>query len=259
MRNLLETLVVSFSMYSALPMPAVDWNEQNMKYALCAFPLVGAVLALLLWGWTALCGRLAFPGLLRGAGFCLLPVVLTGGIHLDGLADTSDALASYASPEHRQEILADPHCGAFAVIRLCAWFVGYFALCCALSPTPAALLCWGLSFVLSRALSGYAVAAFPLARSTGLAHTFASTAHKAAVRSILAVAAAGCALGLILAGGLSGLFMVLSAALVLAHYRRTAMKQFGGISGDLAGWFLQRAEFWMLAALVLGQHTEALL
>ena len=57
MRNLLETLVVSFSMYSALPMPAVDWNEQNMKYALCAFPLVGAVLALLLWGWTALCGR----------------------------------------------------------------------------------------------------------------------------------------------------------------------------------------------------------
>ena len=46
---------------------------------------------------------------------------------------------------------------------------------------------------------------------------------------------------------------------VFVNYARTVRKQFGGLSGDLAGWFLQRAEFWMLAALVLCQYGEKLL
>jgi adenosylcobinamide-GDP ribazoletransferase len=53
--------------------------------------------------------------------------------------------------------------------------------------------------------------------------------------------------------------MVLAAAAVFGHYAYTARKKFGGLSGDLAGWFLQRAEYWMLAALVLCQYGEALL
>ena len=53
--------------------------------------------------------------------------------------------------------------------------------------------------------------------------------------------------------------MLAAALAVFWHYARTAQKEFGGISGDLAGWFLVRAELWMLAALVLCQHGEALL
>ena len=53
--------------------------------------------------------------------------------------------------------------------------------------------------------------------------------------------------------------MTLAAVIVLWGYVRTARRDFGGISGDLAGWFLQRAEFWMLAALVLWQYGEAFL
>ena len=44
--RLLETIIVAFSMFSALPMPAVEWNEKNRKYSLCAFPLIGAVIGL---------------------------------------------------------------------------------------------------------------------------------------------------------------------------------------------------------------------
>ena len=39
----LQTIAVAFAMFSALPMPQFDWNEKNMRYALCAFPLVGVV------------------------------------------------------------------------------------------------------------------------------------------------------------------------------------------------------------------------
>ena len=43
----LETVCVAFAMFSALPVPHVDWNEQNMRYAMAAFPLVGAVIGAL--------------------------------------------------------------------------------------------------------------------------------------------------------------------------------------------------------------------
>lgn len=252
-----ETIAVALAMFSALPMPQPEWNEKNMRYAMCAFPLVGVVIALAWWGWAAIAGWLEFPTLLRAAGFCLLPVLITGGIHLDGYADTSDALASWAPPERRQEILQDTHCGAFAVIRLCTLFAASFALCGAMEVTEAALWCGGLSFVLSRSLSGLAIAWFPLARNTGLAHTFATAAAKSRTRAVLTIVAVLTAAALCALGGWMGVVMVLAALAALGWYHRTAMKLFGGISGDLAGWFLQKAELWMLAALVLYQCVEA--
>ena len=150
--TLLETAAVAFAMFSAVPVPQPVWNEKNMRYALCAFPLVGVVCGLAWWGWAALAARLSFPLLLRAAGLCLAPVLVTGGIHLDGYADTCDALASCAAPEKKQEILKDPHCGAFAVIRLCTYFTAYLGLCAAVDCTPRAVLCMGLGFVLERAL-----------------------------------------------------------------------------------------------------------
>ena len=71
--------------------------------------------------------RAAPAGPCQAAGFALIPVWITGGIHLDGYADTCDALSSYGDREKKLEILKDPHCGAFAVIRLCSYFLAYFA------------------------------------------------------------------------------------------------------------------------------------
>ena len=242
----LETIGVAFAMFSAVPVPRIDWNERNMRYAMAVFPLIGAVIGAL---W-CVCGALPLPDMLRAAGFCLIPVAVTGGIHLDGYADTSDALSSYGDREKKLDILKDPHCGAFAVIRLCSYFVAYFALCCCVQFTPQVGAVWLLALVLERACSGYAVAAFPLAKNTGLAHTFATAADRTTVRRVL-----GC-LGIVLAVALFALgggVLVLAAGFVLWRYHRVAVKQFGGITGDLAGWFLQKAELYMLAALVFCQ------
>lgn len=245
-----ETIAVAFGMFSALPLPQPEWSARNMRYALCAFPLVGLACGAFWWGWAWLCSWLDLPVLLRAAGFCLAPVLTSGGIHLDGYADTCDALASYTSPEKKREILQDPHCGAFAVIRLCCYFVAYYSLCGVIQPAVRAGVCVTACFVLERILSGLAVAAFPLAKDTGLAHTFATAADQKRVRCILAAAAVPVSGILLLCqGGLA----VLAAFLVFAHYHQTAVKKFGGLSGDLAGWFLQRAELWMLAGIVASQ------
>ena len=244
--TVLQTIAVAFAMFSALPVPQFEWNEKNMRYAMCAFPLIGLVCG----GLWCLCGVLPLPELARAAAFCLVPVAVTGGIHLDGYADTSDALSSYGDREKKLEILKDSHCGAFAVIRLCCYFVAYFGLCGSVRFTPRAGLCWTLALVLERALSGFAVAAFPLAKDTGLAHTFATAADKTTVRrvlTVLAVVLAACMMFL------HGWALVLAALAVLFYYNKMSAKQFGGITGDLAGWFLQRAELWMLAALAVSQ------
>ena len=121
----LQTIAVAFAMFSAIPVPQFDWNEKNMRYAMCAFPLIGVVIGA---AW-CVCGAMPLPGLAKAAGFALIPVWITGGIHLDGYADTCDALSSYGDREKKLEILKDPHCGAFAVLRLCSYFAAYLALC----------------------------------------------------------------------------------------------------------------------------------
>lgn len=254
---LLQTVAVAFAMFSALPVPQPVWNEKNMRYALCTFPMVGVVCALAYWLWTVVCTCWPVPVWLQAAGYCLAPVWITGGIHLDGYADTCDALASYADAARKQEILKDPHCGAFALIRVCSYFVAYFVLCASLTMDRQALLCLGLGFVLERALSGWAVAALPLAKHTGLAYTFATAADRQTVRRFLAGLVGVLCVALVILGGVAGGAMAVAALLVLWRYRVVAQKQFGGISGDLAGWFLQKTELWMLAALVACRIVEA--
>ena len=250
----LQTIIVAFSMFSALPMPQIEWNSRNMRYSLCAFPLVGAVIGGVCWLWVRLCGILALPVELRGAGLCLIPVLLTGGIHLDGYADTCDALASHAEPSRKREILKDPHLGAFAAIRLGVYFVASFALWTALPKYPGwAMLC---AFCLSRTLSALALTAFPLAQGSGLARSFAEAADRRRVRTILTVCAAFLCIAISFCGGWT---MAAAAVLAFLYYRHMARTQFGGLSGDLAGWFLQTAELWMLGALVFAEYVEALL
>ena len=252
--KLAETIAVAFSMYSALPVPQFAWDGKNMKYAMCAFPLVGAAVGALVWAAGRLCMVLSLPQLLRGAALCLIPVLVTGGIHLDGYCDTSDALASHASPERMREILEDPHIGAFAAIRLAVYMTASFALCCELSEElfPAA----AVSFCVSRCLSGLSVCCFPLAKKTGLAYAFASVADRKRVSQILCLELAVCAAAAVAAGGAAGIAMLALAGLCYWHYYQTAVRKFGGLSGDLAGWFLQRCELGMLAVLCMASFVR---
>lgn len=111
MRTIFETIAAAFSMFSALPVPCVEWNERNTRWLLAVFPLVGIVTGGLCRGWVVLCGWLSLPDMMRGAGLTLLPVLITGGIHLDGFADTWDALSSHAPPEKNRRFYRTPTWG----------------------------------------------------------------------------------------------------------------------------------------------------
>lgn len=251
--TMIRAIAISFSMFSVIPMPRVEWNAKNMRYSLCVFPLIGGVIGGLCWLWIYLCDLLSLPVFLKGAGLCAIPVLLTGGIHLDGFADTHDALASHADPEKRREILKDPHTGAFATIRVCLYFILAFSIWVSLPDWNGISVI--LMFCLSRTLSGLALVFFPLAEE-GLARTFADAADKKKVRTVLIALTAVLCAGLIFA---KGVLLIPAAAAVFCMYYWMVRKRFGGTSGDLAGWFLQTAELWMLAALFLTGYLEAMI
>lgn len=143
------------------------------------------------------------------------------------------------------------------MIRLCGYFAAHLALCAALRPTGEALWCMGLAFVLERGLSGLAITRFPLAKNTGLAHTFATAADRRTAGRVLMLECALAGGGTIALGGVAGIVMLAAALVAFWRCRVVADREFDGLSGDLAGWFLQRAELWMLAALVICQMLEA--
>ena len=249
----LDSVIIAFSMFSRVPMPKRDWNVGTMRWVMAAFPLVGVCVGALVFGWGWLCAAAGFGPFLRGAGFFILPALFTGGIHLDGFCDVADALASHTQPERAREIMADSHLGAFAAIGLAVYALAFAGVSSELAADVPALLCFALLFVLSRALSGLAVVFFPCAKDSGLARAFADSAARTSSAVVLLVFAACCAALLLWQGGVSGGIALALCLLVLLLYRRTAVKRFGGINGDLAGWFLQLCELAGLAGLVAGR------
>lgn len=254
----LRSLVIAFSMFSLLPVPTLKWRDDNMRYVLAALPLVGVVIGLLIRAWLWAAAALGFGAVLTAAGLTLLPVAVTGGIHLDGFCDTVDALASHAPPKRRREILKDPHTGAFAVIGVVSYLIFYFSLSAELKITAATPLLLGLMFVLSRTLSGLSVLLFSANAGEGLLYTFKSSADKKTSFIILSVFFLLSVTGLLCISIAAGMMMVAAALLCFLYLFVMSRRQFGGMSGDLAGFFLQISELFMLVPIIIFEKVVSL-
>lgn len=239
----MRSAVIAFAMYSKIPMPRVEWDKKSLAWALCWFPLVGAVIGAVLLGWFWLWERFDL-GALGAAGAALLPIAISGGIHMDGLCDTCDALASNQERARRLEILKDSHAGAFACIGCGVYLLALFAawleapLCPALALSP----------VLSRCLSGLAAVSWKNARGSGLLASFTQPMDAGRAKAVLLCLSVLVMAGMVL---LDGYAAVLAAALSFLWYRRMAFRAFGGITGDTAGWFLQICELFQVLGMAV--------
>ena len=246
---MLRSCIAAFSLYSKIPMPKIQWEDRTMRYSMCFFPLVGLVLgALEIFSFWLFTEVLPLGTILTAAVLTVLPVLLTGGIHIDGYLDTVDALSSWKSPEERRRILKDPHVGAFAVIYAGVLFLLAFGGWTEIRWTTIGVAATG--FVLSRALSGLSVVTFPKAGEEGTVKTIASQSP-ASVKFILAAEALVCAAVMIILQPGCGIASVITALLIFTYYYVMSKKRFGGISGDLAGYFLCLCELGILLAAVI--------
>lgn len=247
----MKSVIIAFAMYSKLPMPRVDWEEKALSWALCWFPLVGLFIGAVLWLWLALARWLGFGDVFTAAFALLLPIALSGGIHLDGFCDTCDALSSHQSRERKLEILKDSACGAFAVLYCGVYLLLSFALYYE-GYAAGWIYAFAPAFVLSRCLSGLCAVTMPNARRAGMLCAFtAGVERKRAVAALALVLLADGALLLFLSPVVGGAVLACALASVL-YYRRMAMGEFGGVTGDTSGFFLQVCELAMLAGAWIG-------
>jgi adenosylcobinamide-GDP ribazoletransferase len=257
MKSLWNSFVVAFSMYSKIPMPRADWEKENMKYSLCFFPWIGLVIGLLELGWFYLAGWLAFGTVFRSAVMVLIPVAVTGGIHLDGLLDTADALSSWREKERRLEILKDSHAGAFAVITGLVYFLLAFGTASQVNGECLPVLC--LSFALARTYSALSVENFPKANPSGTAAAFRDNSRRNRVNTVMAVYLILICTGAVLLDPLYGFLAAVASAAVFWYYHHMAMKYFGGMTGDLAGFFVSVCELVTALTVVIGNRIAEMM
>lgn len=254
-----RTAAISFSMYSKIPMPHFEWREEDMKYTLCFFPWIGGVIGVCvgLVGWAG--GCLGFHTGFLAAILSVLPLIVSGGIHMDGYLDTIDALSSWQTKERRLEILKDPHTGAFAIIGAGAYFLLNYGCFYQLIENE----CFngsvgrgiqiGALFFLSRTLSGLSLLFFQMAKKEGTLYTFAHGAQKKGTTIVLVIYLATAIAAVCLCQPFYGCGMIATAAACFCYYRWMSYHYFGGITGDLAGYFLQLCELSVMVVLsVLG-------
>lgn len=244
----MQSLIIAFSMYSRIPMPKCEWSERGMRYSMCFFPLVGAVLGVCAAGVYYGLGALGFGGISRALILAVVPILVTGGIHMDGYLDTVDAKSSWKSTEEKLLILKDPHMGAFA----CIYGIVYLFLTAAFwaEAGTGEILSIAIGYIFSRILSALSVVTFRKAKKEGMAAASAN-ASSGSVRWILILEMAACAAAMTAVCPRYGLTSLAVGFCCFGWYHHMACKSFGGITGDLAGYFLQVCELGVLAGIVL--------
>ena len=241
-KMLARSFAMAFTCFSRIPMPRVDWCPRNLRFMMAAFPLVGAVIGAAVFLWALLAQQAQLGVLLTAAGIILVPLGISGAIHMDGFCDVVDALSSHAEPARKREILKDPHSGAFASICGASYLILSVAVASELSLTSRATPVLATLFVLSRCVSAFCVLAVPRSTETGMLASFQVAADKKPAIILVALEALAC-WGLVCwISWETALVLLVVALAVTVYVVRMARREFGGWSGDSAGFLLQTLE-----------------
>jgi len=249
-------LVAALGMLSVLPAARGRAPEpEDLAAAVPFFPVVGGLFGLVLWGAYRGLEAAGLPDPVRGALLTVLLVLLTGGLHLDGLADTCDGLAG-TTRERRLAIMADTATGAFGVVGVACLLLVKAAALSALEAA-AALPALVLAPVLGRWAMVLALFAFPYARGqSGLGYHFKEGARWPALVVATAFAAAP-ALALLPAGTAAG--AVGLAGVVTLGLGRWMSARLGGLTGDVYGAVCEVVETATLITVPLLVRTAGLI
>lgn len=234
-------LLVALGFLTRIPVPSRVFDDAHARRtSLAWYPMVGLVVGVLLAGLFLLLPR--EHALLSAALTLLAWVALTGGLHLDGLADSADAwVGGFGDRARTLEIMKDPCSGPAGVTAIVSLLLLKCAALASLSVENAWLL-W-LSPLLARSALTAAFVTTPYVRRGGLGSALKDAPRGACVMALLCVVAA------CIACGLPGLCALASALVVFVLWRRACLRRLGGFTGDTAGALAELVEAGVLVAL----------
>ncbi len=249
--NQYRELVAALRFLSVLPAPGSallfdkDETAPRLVIGYEYFPLIGLLLAILLWLLVLLFSRL-LPQLALSALVVIALVILTGGLHFDGLMDTCDGLFGGRTRERKLEIMRDSRVGSFGVLGALSILLLKFALLASI-PTQSLPLALLLTLPSARWSMTLALHVFPPARPTGLgaAYHHAITPGRLLITGLVALVIA------LLIGHFIGLIAWITSSLVALLIGLSITKNIGGITGDSCGAIDETVEVATLLMLVM--------
>jgi len=239
----MRALLAAIGFLTRIPVPAYALSGLSSPSSQLAwYPavglLIGGVLACIAWLLSS-----AAP-LLAAALLLVAWVALTGGLHLDGLADMADAwVGGLGDRERTLAIMKDPRSGPMGVAAVVLVLLLKFAALASLAHPATAL--W-LAPLLGRAVLTAAFMTTPYVRSGGLGSVLLGASRKACVISVTV------ALVVALCAGGAGLRAVIATLVVLGCWRWSCLHRLGGMTGDTCGALTELTEAAVLVVLALG-------
>ncbi|KRG40742.1 cobalamin synthase [Stenotrophomonas panacihumi] len=241
---MIDGLLVALGFLTRIPVPAgVFAREGAQARSLPWYPLVGLVVGIVL---ASLAWALQHsPPLLLAALVVAAWAWLTGGLHLDGLADTADAwIGGMGDRERTLAIMKDPRSGPAGVTALVLVLLLKFAAIASL-PGPAQWPALVLAPLLGRAALTAAFLSTPYVRTGGMGAPLAGASRLACGLALLAT------LALVACVGRRAVIALLVVFAVFWLWRRACMRRLGGMTGDTCGALAEAVEVAVLVALAL--------
>lgn len=234
---MITDLIRAFAFLTILPVPQTAEGRPGRAFAY--FPLVGLVIGLAVFATASI---QFLPGDITAFLTLIVWVILTGGLHLDGFADSCDGLLATTSPERRLEVMKDPRAGSWAVIGIALLLLGKYVALRHVTPVslilPPVLGRWGM------VLAAYA---FPYARTSGLGTYFRDGLGRTQVIAATTI--------ILMVGVIYGwplfLLVVVPPILIAILGRWASRRLGGGLTGDVYGALCELVELVCLLVLIL--------
>lgn len=240
---MIRQLVAAVQFLTVIPLGRKSCDPSALAGSSGYFPVVGLLLGFLLVGLARVCAWIGCPPFAAHTVTIVALIILTGGLHLDGLSDTCDGFASSREKERILEVMRDSHAGVMGVlgvvcvILLKIAFLGSLAA----SDTAPALL---LMCVLSRWSLAGSIYLFPYARPEGKVRVFRAGITRKSVLIATAVALLAAAVF----AGARGIALALAVAAGALLFNAYVRRRIGGITGDTLGACNELMEIVVLAA-----------
>lgn len=242
---MVRSLRAAVSFLTVIPVGNAD-GSGGERLGRAYFPAIGAAVGLMAGLVFVIVAAISTP-LLAAASAVAALTLLTGALHLDGLADSADGLLGRGDAERRLAIMRDPRLGTYGVVAVVVVLALQLAALASMSPARAlaALIVAG---ALSRLATLAVLAAVPYVRETGLGNiAFDRRRRGADLLAGLAITAVVCALDWRRAA-IAALLVAISTLALVALARR----RLGGATGDVCG---ATAELGQVAALLVFAAT----
>jgi len=256
----LVPLRAALGLFTVIPVKAAPGiGRDDAARAVLWLPVVGALLAVPAGGvlLAVQAGGQATPRRLLAAALALgVLALLTGGLHLDGLADTVDGLGSRRPRDEALAIMRRSDIGPFGVAALLFVILIQVAALATISPRWPSVAALAAAVVTGRvavvlATGPGSAAARPDGFGALVAGATAAPARVAAGVALIAVVGAAAALGWGWPGAVRGVAAVAAGLLAAGLLRRAAKRRLGGMTGDVFGALIEVSTTTVLLVLAL--------